>query len=112
LAPLRERSPWSGFECHKLLFFDARHNNVQINKSMHGSSSVSFWYKLGGRVEVWRRRNFYHGFVEGHQYEFESFRMFFGQTSTLIPSMHHKITEYGKFYMKTNQLRTEKLWLN
>jgi hypothetical protein len=69
---------------------------------------VQAWRQSGGLKE----EELYHGFVEGHQNEFELFRMFFGQTSTLIPSMHHKITEHGKLYMKTNQLQTEKLWLN
>jgi hypothetical protein len=33
--------------------------------------------------------------------------MFFVQTSTLPPRMHHKLTKHGRFYKQNNQLPTK-----
>jgi hypothetical protein len=35
------------------------------------------------------------------------YRMFFVQTSTLPPRMHHKLTKHGRFFKQINQLPTK-----
>jgi hypothetical protein len=35
------------------------------------------------------------------------YRMFFVQTSTLPPWMHHKLTKHGRFCKQNNQLPTK-----
>jgi hypothetical protein len=82
-------------------------NRVQRNATIVNRGILSFNMSFGRELIVLLTKPSMFGMPKWVWPLMNRYRMFFIQTSTLPPCMHHKLTKHGRFCKQNNQLPTK-----